>query len=141
MVQAQGGGLSSGISEPLLEWSRVRGEGVQGDRSLPHFLASFNFMRMKWLSSCTQVVTKRADQASCLSVLPLGDRAGPGPQALLWGHPEAHGCLRRCLAQKQVATRKLCALGGFLGNSSNAWHRHFPPLVTGAHTSGSIELL
>ena len=72
--------------------------------SLPHFLASFNFMKMKQLPSCTQVVAKRADQACCLSVLPLGDRTSstalgsPGSSRMSQAVPGSEaGCCQAAL--------------------------------------------
>lgn len=68
-------------------------------------------------------------------------KAGPGHHVLLLGYRDAPGSGTRCLAEKQAAARTLCVFGGFIGNSSNSWHKHFSPPVTGAHTSESIRLL
>lgn len=61
-------------------------------------------MKMKRLPSCTQVVAKRADQACCLSVLPLGDRASstalgsPGSSRMSQAVPGSEaGCCQAAL--------------------------------------------
>ena len=92
------------------------------------------------LTSWQKEQTKPAKLCSSAAP-PPGDRAGPGHQALLWGHQEAQGSLTWYLVEKRAAARQFCAFGGFTGISSNSWHERFPPPVTGAHTSESTELL
>lgn len=155
-----GRGCGCRVSEPILELQQGGG-AVQGTDntelfSLPHFSLSFYLIRVKRLKQLQGHVAEvslqlcsRPAQRSTPSLLPrtlccwcpVGDRARPGHRALHRGHREAQGSRTRCLAEKQAAARQLCAFGGFIGYSSNSWHKHLPPPATGARASKSLKLL